>query len=267
MNRFNHALRHELLQQGRVILITSLAIAGSVMLINVIRWVAEPVAVNLWTGFGPVMVIAGVIITTGAFSEIRSPGTRIELLLRPARIVEKVGAKLLVSSLFYGLAITAAYLLVSLLALALYLLVGGRGNLLVFFDNGRWLVTAGRAFIDYLPLHGIFFFGALYFRRNPGGRTLLALVGSITGYVVLTLVMIRVVFQRYLSGRYSRVNAPRALGFELDSGGGVILGSRLWVHVIPGILQDGDTLALVFRILVPLVFWSLTLLRFRETEG
>lgn len=267
MTRLHHAFRHELSLHGRTILVTVTAVAGAVLLFQMVRWVQGPVLFNLWGGFGLVATVTGIIITSGVFGEMRTPGLRLDLLLRPAGAVEKVGAKLLLTTVFFFVAITTAYLLASLVAIGLYLALGGRGELLTFLDYGRWLRTAGAVFLDYLPVHGIFFFGAVYFRRNPVGRTLIALVGWLTGYLVLALVMIRVVFHPFLSGRYSGHQAPRALGFRLDGSGGFIAGSRIWMHVAPGFLHTGEIAGTALRIVVPLLFWGLAVLRFRESEA
>ncbi|TVR67521.1 MAG: hypothetical protein EA427_13470 [Spirochaetaceae bacterium] len=267
MKRFQHAFRHELVLHWRTMSVTTLAVAGAVMLLQMVRWWRGPLAFNLWNGFGLVTMVIGIIITTGMFGELRSPGSRLELLLRPASVLEKVGAKLLVSTVLFMTLITGAFLLASLVSLLLYLLLGGRADLLLFFDNGQWLVTAGAAFFDYLPVQAVFFFGSVYFRKNPAGRTLLAMVGWVASYLVLSLAMTRLIFAPYVTGRYAGLGAPRALGFQLDRNSGFIAGSRIWAHVAPGFLLSGRGLGITVRVLVLLTFWGLSFLRFRETEG
>lgn len=267
MNRFQHTLRHELYLHSRTILTITFAVAGSVMVLQMVRWVVQPLPFNLWSGFPLVSIVTGLIVTSGMFNELRSPGSRIELLLRPVSALEKIGAKLLVSTLFFFLAITAAYLVVSLVSLILYFSIGGREELIAFFAGGRWLGTVGSAFLDFLPLHAIFFFGAVYFRRNPAGRTLMSLVGSIAGYLLLFFLFVRIAFAPYLTGRYSAVGAPRAMGLQLDSENIFLFADRFWVQLVPGFVQNGETVGLAVRTLLPLVFWALAVLRFRETEG
>lgn len=267
MSRLRHACRHEWVLHWRTLSLTAPAVAGSVMLLQMVRWWRGLHAFNLWNGFGLITMVTGVIITTGMFAELRSPETRVDLLLRPAGILEKVGAKLMVATLLFVVLITGAFLAASLLSMAVYLLLGGRANLMVFLDNGQWVRTAGSAFLEYLPVQSVFFFGSVYFRKNPVRRTLLVAVGWIAGYVVFFLVMVRLIFAPYLTGRYSRLASPRALGFNLDSTGGYIAGSRIWEHVAPGFLQDGRILGIALKLLVPVCFWGLTLLRFRETEA
>lgn len=267
MHNFGHTLRQEFAAGWRTISITTGGVAGALMLVQMVRWINRPVVFNLWNGYGLIMTVTGVILTSGVFRELRSPGQRIEFLLRPVSTLEKVGAKLVVSTVVYGLAMTLAYVVASLLALVVFLMLGGQGDLLMFLDGGRWLLTAGSAFLDFLPVHAVFFFGAVYFRRNPAGRTLLALVGAGASYLLVTLLLAQAVFFPYMSGRYAGVEAPRAFGLHLDSRNGLVFAERIWVQVVPGFLQNGEINGILFRVAIIVIFWGLAVLRLRETEG
>jgi hypothetical protein len=267
MNRFRHALQHEVYLHGRAIVTTAFAIAGALMIIQMLRWIRVVVAFNLWNGFGLIVTVAGIIITSGMFGEVRSPGRRIELLLRPASTLEKVGAKLVVSTLFFLLAMTVAFLVASLTAMLVFFAIGGRTDMMVFLDGGRWLISSGAATFDFLPVHAVFFFGAIYFRRNPAGKTLLSAAGWTASYLIAAAIMIRVIFAPYLTGRYSGHGAPRAFGLQLTPDNGFFFSSRIWVNIVPQFLQDGEVAGIALRIVVILVFWGLAVLRFRETEG
>lgn len=267
MNRFRHLLRHEAYLHGRTIIMTVFAITGMLTVIQMLRWIRVLVAFNLWDGFGLIATVAGIMITSGMFRELRSPGRRIELLLRPAPSAAKVGAKLVVSSLFFLLAVTAAYLVASLVSMVAFLLLGGRTDLLVFLDGGRWLSTVARATFNFLPVQAVFFFGAVYFRRNSTGKTLLALTGWTASYLLAAALMVRLVFAPYLTGRYSGHGAPRAFGIQLNPGDGLLFPGRVWENILPRFLQEGEAAGIALRIVVILVFWTLAVLRFRETEG
>ncbi|SIQ40292.1 hypothetical protein SAMN05920897_10877 [Alkalispirochaeta americana] len=265
--RFLHVLRHEVVLQFRSLLLTAGGIAGAVTALQLLRWARGPQLFNIWGSFGAVMILAGVLITLGAFGDMRDPRRREEILLRPAAAWEKVGAKVLVSTVIFAAFLTVAYAVASLLALGGYLLLGGQGNPLVFLDRGRWIQRAAESFWGYLPVQAIFTFGAVYFRRNPLGRTLLAGVAWLVSYVLLGAIMVQIVFLPYLSGRYGTVAAPRIEGIALDGFEGSLLSGNVWARVAPEALFLEEPLYGLFNIAVVLICWGLAVLRFRETQG
>ncbi len=266
MNRFIWALRHEIALHLRNLMVIAMAVAGSMMLFRMLPWIQSVQVFNVWSTFPAVTIITGVIITAGIFQELRSPGHRIELLLRPASVLEKVGAKLLVSTVLFWLLMTLAHLAVSVVAALLYRLAGGDAPLVGFFNEGYWLVMALETMPDFLPVQALFFFGAVYFRKNPAGRTMLSLVGWLSTYVVAGVVALRFIFAPYFpgDGRFGHRHIP---GFEMGGDHGLQLDGQVWREIVPGIFQNPELLYNLLRISVVLVFWALAFLRFRETEG
>lgn len=266
MNRFIWALRHEIALHIRNLVVISLAVAGAMMLFRMLPWVHRVQVINVWNTFSVVTMVTGLIITAGSFQELQSPGHRIELLLRPATVVEKVGAKLLVTTVLFWLLMTAAHVAVSLLGAALYRLAGGVEPLTGFFHEGMWLAGAVETLPNYLPLHAVFFFGAVYFRRHPAGRTTLAAVGWVSSYVIAAVVAVRFIFAPYM-GASRRFGRRSAMGVELGGEFGLQFNEQIWQEIAPLYLQNPELLATVLRILMVAAFWGLAFLRFRETEG
>ncbi len=270
MNRVAHVFRHEVYQQLRTVMITSGAVAGTILLFSLLNWVGGLDVVNLWPAYGPVMVVLGLLTTSRSFSELKSPGRRIEYLLRPATTWEKVLGKLFVSTVVIWLAVTAAFVIATVLGVALFLLLGGGlpvGE--VFqkaFFQGEWIVLAGETFLNYLPLQAVFFFGAVYFRGQAAGKTLLSAVGWISSYVFIAVVSARLVFHRYFAGlvphsgsrRFGRIEGPLTHA-DIDG--------AMWREIAPFYLQNPESLRMVLSVLLVIVFWSLTILRLRETEA
>jgi hypothetical protein len=270
MNRLVHVLRHEIFQQLRTIMITSGAVAGTILLFSMLNWVGGLDVVDLWPAYGPVMVIMGLLLTARSFSELKSPGRRIEYLLRPATVWEKVLGKLFVSTVVIWLAVTVAFLVATTVGVVLFLLLGGglpAGEVFrTALVRGQWIVLAGETFLNYLPLQAVFFFGAVYFRGQSAGKTLLSVVGWISSYVFIAVFTVRIVFNRYFAGvvphsgarRFGRLEGPLTHA-DIDAG--------MWREIAPFYLQNPELLRSILSVLLVVVFWSLTVLRLRETEA
>lgn len=270
MNRLLHTIRHEVYSQYRNIVIASGAIAGSMLILSMVGWLGGVSVPVLWEGYQPVFIILGLLITTGAFSELRSTGSRIAYLLRPAATWEKVVAKLLVSTVFVWLTLTVAFFLASAIGVVMYFVVGGTMTFSSAFGNaflgGRWLLIAGKTFLAYLPAQAIFFFGSVYFQKHTAGKTLLSVVAWIISYGVLAVITVRVVFHKYIVGEVPHSGARRFGHFEgplseLD------IDTRMWREIAPFYLDNPDVLRIIVSVVIVLLFWGLTVLRLSETEG
>ena len=271
MTRFLHSIRHELTIQYRNILIASGAVAGSMMLLGLLSWLGGVSPINLWDGYQLAMLVIGVLISSGQFGELRSPGHRIAYLLRPSTVWEKVGAKIAVSTLFVWLAVTVSFVLTSLFSALLYMIVaGGAGAGKAFvaaFAGGDWMRMSLVTLRVYLPLNAVFLFGSVYFRKHPVGRTLLSLVGWIASYVVIGAVAVRLIFGRYIEGSYPGAGSARALGFHFGPGESFSVSSEMWHQIAPFYLQRPDIMEPIVTTAVVLGFWLLAVLRLRETEA
>lgn len=271
MRRFLHSIQHELTLQYRNILIASGAVAGSMTLFAMLTWIGGAEAFDLWPGYQLAMVLIGLLVTSGAFGELRSPGQRIAYLLRPSTVWEKAGSKILVTTVFVWLAVTAAFFLAALVSTGLYVVLSGGGETVRAFEislaGGEWWRIAAETFLAYLPAQAIFFFGSVYFRKHPAGRTLLAIVGWLGSYVVITVVAVRVIFGRYIEEARSGSGRIRALGHQFGSEEPFVFDGRLWNEVMPWYLRNPEALEPVLTTAIIVIFWLLAVLRLRETEA
>jgi hypothetical protein len=266
-----HSLQHELTLQYRNILIAAGAVAGSMTLVAMLTWIGGVEAFDLWPGYQLAMIIIGVLVTSGTFGELRSPGHRIAYLLRPSTVWEKAGSKILVTTVFVWLSVTAAFLVAALVSAGLLVVLSGGSEISRAFEislaGGQWWRIAGETFISYLPAHAIFFFGSVYFRKHPAGRTLLSVVAWLGSYVVIAVLSVRVIFGRYLKGTYPGDGRISAFGREFGPNEALNFDGRLWNEVMPWYLQNPEALEPILTTAVVVIFWLLAVLRLRETEA
>jgi hypothetical protein len=271
MKRFAHALSHELTLQYRNILIAAGAAAGAMMLVSMVTWVGGIEPVDLWPGYQAAMLIIGVLITSGEFGELRSPGHRIAFLLRPSTVWEKVATKILVSTLFVWVSVTLAFLLVSLLSSVIYLVVAGGERaawaLGIAFAGGEWPRIAWETLRVYLPIHAVFFFGSVYFRKHPAGTypPCRCRLGDLLRRRRSDHDASRLppVHRRKLSRQWPH---PRD-GHRVLPGGGAQPQPRHLERDPPVVRPEPGTHAPILSVTVVAAFWLLAVLRLRETEA
>lgn len=271
MNRFMHAIRHEFSLQGRTVFLGALALAGAFLLFGLLSWLGSVQLLNMWEVYPLPLMILGVLVTSGSFSELRSPGHRIEYLLRPATVWEKAGSKLVVSALGVWIAMTAAFVVASLVAAVFYLVVAGDVSVGVAlagsFANGEWLTIAVTTLLDYLPVHAVFFFGSVFFRKHTLGRTFLAAVTWVGSYAFASVVAGRLIFNRYAQGDYPGTGLARVFGESYGPGESFAFNPSVWQEIAPFYLQSPELIQPVMSVVTVVVFWLLTVLRLRETEA
>ncbi len=275
MKRFLHALKHESLVQLRTVPIAMMAVGGSVLLITMVSWIFDPEPPMLWNQFIPVAFIVLTLFTSAIFTELRDEAPRIEYLLRPATNAQKAGAKLLVSTVGYWLLLVLIWTIASLLARVFYSILlsvpwtESAGKLLAedipMGEANRWgsipyewmFIGTGlaervfRAFLAFIPVHAVFFFGSVYFRRKGFGRTLLSLVVWGISYFVIGVVLVRLIFAGYW--------ASPVLMSALD-------GEQVW-QIVPKLFHNPARAKTALDIGIAVVFYLLSWRRLVETEG
>lgn len=256
MNRLLHVFKHEANLNIKTFVVSTVAVAGLFLLIAMGTWFENPEPANLWPAFPPVLIVAGAVVTSGIFGELGSPGRRIEYLLRPAEAWEKVLAKLVLTSLGYWLMMVAAFVAASTLGALLFVILTNGSSVAGSFSHGRWLVIALKTLRGYLPVHAIFFFGSVYFRKRALGNTLLAMVGWATSYAIIGVVTVRTVFHPYFAG-VRRLSD--SVAFSLEARIEEIFTTRFLDHTV--------LWQILLEIVVVLFFWGASWLRLRETEA
>lgn len=255
VQRVRWTLYHELFIQWRRVLLSSLAVAGSAMLLSMLSWIGgNPVSPNMLDQFPIFLVVWGVVVTSGVFGELREDAFRMEFLLRPAAAAEKVAAKLIVSTLGYFVTFTVVYFTMNGILRGVYaLLYGSPGSP---FSNPLRLVWD--VFLSYLVVHSWFFLGAVYFRKHNGIKTLFVIAGVGISLALLTALMARLIFDPFIQGEGARLleqrygdpwstgDLPASIRATLESAR--LIGKGALVVSVPG-------------------FWLLSWRRLRETEG
>ena len=250
--RTKWTLYHELFLQWRRVLLSSLAVAGSAMLLSMLSWIGgNPASPNMLDQFPPFLLVWGVVVTSGVFAELREDAFRMEFLLRPAAAAEKVVAKLLVSTLGYFVTFTVIYFTMNGVLRGIYtLLYGSPGT------NPARLVWD--VFQSYLLVHSWFFLGAVYFRRHNGIKTLFVIAGVGISLALLTALMARLIFDPFMQGEgaqlleqrygdpWSTGDLPGSIRATLETAR--VIGKGALIVSVPG-------------------FWLLSWRRLRETEG
>lgn len=128
-------------------------------------------AVDAFSNFGFFVTIFAIIISTDIFSSLRSTGSGIFYLMLPATTVEKFLAALLYSTIFTFILYLATFAFVELIVVLIGNLVSTTQVAFYFPDIERILkILSGMLFFQ-----SIYFLGSVYFRKNPLGKTTVAL--------------------------------------------------------------------------------------------
>lgn len=255
IQRTKWTLYHELFLQWRRVLLSSLAVAGSAMLLSMLSWIGgNPASPNMLDQFPPFLLVWGVVVTSGVFAELREDAFRMEFLLRPAAAAEKVVAKLLVSTLGYFVTFTVIYFTMNGVLRGIYtLLYSSPGSAVTNPVRLVWDV-----FQSYLLVHSWFFLGAVYFRRHNGIKTLFVIAGVGISLALLTALMARLIFDPFMQGEGARLLEQR---YGNPSSMGDLPGS------IRASLKTARVIGKGALIVSVPGFWLLSWRRLRETEG
>jgi hypothetical protein len=149
-----------------------------------------------------------------------------------------------------------AFVLASALGALLYLVLTNGQSVTGVFAHGEWVTIIFQTLRAYLPLHAIFFFGSVYFRKHALGHTLLAIVAWAASYAIIAVTTVRIVFNPYFSG-VRRVSDSTIFSFE----------SRIEEIFSEGFTSSIDSWAVIFEVAFVLLFWVLAWVRLRETEA
>ena len=193
------------------------------------------------------LFVSGGIFTATMFQEFSEPAKGIWLLSIPATAAEKIISAILLS----GFAFLGAYLGIYYMVDGLYTLLTyqyyGTTPLNLFRNGFHWLICA------YFLFNGIILLGSVYFTKLSLVKTLLALL------LVLVFLNYANNFLMAVISGIPNINSSTPLsGFQFEH-----QGENIYVNLPENI----DAVSNIFvRLILPLVFWSITWLRFREKE-
>ena len=197
-----YALRADLQQQGRAVLVGAGAAAALILVASVIPISAELGADNhtsvevrrdgvtpeldleaaversvssgsFHTVFFPLLLVAGGLLFTSAlFADLHDKPRAHAYLTLPISTLERWAVRLMGSTIGYAVAALIGYFLVALLGAGVSQLVWGRSHGIFAPDVDTW-----RAVLAYLVTSSMFLFGAVFFRRWHAFNVILAVGG------------------------------------------------------------------------------------------
>ncbi len=252
--RFWMLLKKDFYTQYKMYLMAIGAICSILFIVNI----ASVASWNAWDFnlvFYPLtLFIGGFIFTSICFGELANEQSRISYLTVPASVFEKVGSRLLVTSVGYVIVSAGFYFLFTLAAFAVNRLLFGVSH--PIFNPGHPVILLCMAL--YLVTQSVFFLGAVYFRNNAFIKTIVALfVFAFALQVFAGLVFLGTL---YLVTAINRIDFPFDLFFR----------GEYYPAVPPFFAEAGRVAWVVVRILfwfvlAPLM-WVTSYFRLKDTE-
>ena len=231
------ALRADLHQQSRAVLVGTGAGAAIILVANVLS--PAPAGSDFHAAFFPLVLFAGgVLFTSSLFAELADKPRAHAYLTLPISMLERWTVRVLLSTVGYAAVALVAYFLVTLLGSGISQLIRGQSHPAFAPSPDDWRVVLG-----YLVSSSVFLFGAVYFRRWNAFKVVMSLAGLFLGLALVAAGVSWLLFSEF-TGDFDPLLAR-----------------------MPHVMEAIETGARVFfwGIMAPL-FWFLTWLRLRETE-
>ena len=232
-----HALRADLHQQSRAVLVATGAGAAIILVANVLS--PAPAGSDFHGAFFPLVLFAGgVLFTSSLFAELADKPRAHAYLTLPISMLERWTVRLLLSTVGYAAVALAGYFLVTLLGSGISQLIRGQSHPVFAPSPDDWRIVLG-----YLVSSSLFLFGAVYFRRWNALKVVMSLAGLFLGLALVAAGVSWLLFSEF-TGNFDPImeRVPRVME-------AVEAGARIFFWGIMGPL-----------------FWFLTWLRLRETE-
>ena len=237
-----YALRADLCQQSRAILVGAGAGAALILAFNVISGSGAAPGGGFHAAFLPLaLVVGGLLFTSTLFADLHDKPRAHAYLTLPVSTLERWAVRLLVSTIGYAAATLAGYFLVTLLGAGVSELVWGRSHGIFAPDADAWLTV-----LRYLVISSLFLFGAVYFRRWHAFKVVLASSGIWLALTLLAAALAWLLFPELIAGIGHDGN-PMDTAPRLTEA--VVLAARIFFWAVMGPL-----------------FWFLTYLRLRDAE-
>ena len=155
-----YALRADLQQQRRAVLVGAGAAAALILAVNVTS-ANDAVGGGFHAAFFPlVLVVGGLLFTSTLFADLHDKPRAHAYLTLPISTLERWAVRLLLSTVGYAAVALAGYFVVTLLGAGVSQLIWGRSHAVFVPDADAW-----RTVLSYLVTSSLFLFGAVYFRR------------------------------------------------------------------------------------------------------
>ena len=202
--RVGQLFLRELAHGYRGLLIAAAAVAGGIIVVSAIGSLAmsmggAPVGTIRGDGyygfFTYLLFLGGCIVTSFAFREVWHSGSGIAYLTLPGSALEKLGVKLLLTSVGFAAGTLVLITAVAAASEALDRLVFGVGH--GFFDP--FTPAVAQAVVRYLVVQSCFLLGSIWFRKLAFIKTVLAIlvIGVCLG--ILAMIALRIGMGSHLS--------------------------------------------------------------------
>ena len=249
-------MRRDILTHYRTIIITFAAVGGFAIFASTVSMLNGSQGRFHIIYYLLALFVSGFIFTSRVFKEIYTPVKSYTYATLPGSLLEKYIERWLLSSVGYVIATFAAYYVIVLASEGI--------NHLLFGSSHGFLNPAQKSFLIgvavFLVLQGIFFAGAVFFKKHPLIKTLLMVALAAFLLMVIALVAARLVIPDYfeITARTGGgISSPRELAalLGLTEEGLKTLGKALWM-----------ALRIIFWALLAPCCWVLSFLKFRKIE-
>ena len=249
-------MKRDFVTHYRTVLIASLAVAGFAIFASAVSMLNRSQG-NFHLVFYLLMLyVGGFILSSRSFREIYNSQKGYTYVTLPGSLLEKFVERWLLTTIGFVAGTFAAYFVISLVSEGL--------NRALFGYSHALLNPAGRTFLMgvavFLVLQGIFFAGAVYFKKHPLVKTVLMVTLAAFGLLVIAILVLRFI-------------SPGYFEFVHRTGGGVSSLRELaeWLGLTEeGLQQLGRTIRAVIHVLFWAVLapccWVLSYLKFRKIE-
>ena len=236
-----YALRADLVQHSRALLVGAGSAAALILLIAVVT-ARNAHDAALHAGLFPLsLVVGGVLFTSSLFTDLHDKPRAHAYLTLPISTLERWLVRLLLSTLGVAAVAMAGYFLVALLGAGVSELIWGRSHGVFVPGAEAW-----RAVLAYLVASSLYLFGAVYFRRWHAFKVVLTTSGLLVALTLLAAGVAWLLFPAVFAALDRDVHLT-AISPRLTEA--VELGAKIFFWAVMGPL-----------------FWFLTYLRLRAAE-
>lgn len=249
-------MKRDVLTHYRTVLIAFAAVAGFAIFASTVSMFNRNQGEFHLIYYFLMLYIGGFIFSSRAFREMYNAQKSYTYVTLPASTQEKFVERWFLTSVGYVMGAFAAYSVIALISEGI--------NRALFGYSHALLNPAGRTFLlgaaVFLVLQGIFFAGAVYFRKNPLIKTILMITLAAIALLVIAIIAIRLIspgFFEFTQRTGGGFNSLRELAawLGLTEEGLHLLGRTIWIVI-----------RLVFWAVLAPCCWVLSYLKFRKIE-
>ena len=223
-----YALRADLQQQRRAVLVGAGAAAALILAVNVTS-ANNALGAGFHAAFFPlVLVVGGLLFTSTLFADLHDKPRAHAYLTLPISTLERWAVRLLLSTVGYAVVALVGYFLVTLLGAGVSQLIWGRSHAVFTPDADAW-----RTVLSYLVTSSLFLFGAVYFRRWHAIKVILGVAALWVALLLLGAGLAWLLFSGHLDARTLNIaGIPPRLQEAVELGAKVffwgIMGPLFW---------------------------------------